>query len=269
MSQPNFLSVIKNWPDFEVKAIDDHINRFDNPAKAREDQQVRKGKVDAGIFKAQSELPAAIHDNLRDIDPMTRLRWDYDAEAWAVDRAIEQYGAWFPVFFWVGPWYGDEGMFTAMRKGDMQKFKDPAEYLRQKREEAKKKREENDKAQTDKMRGIIDGLSDRQVDQFIKVEQALASGEKIHVRGDDAVTLQYMYEQTKKRDGQVAQAKHEIDTATSKEKEMMAGEYGDAAMSLEEAGKSGRSNAINPGMRPHQYNRSEPEKYEKAKGGEI
>lgn len=261
-STSGFISIIEQWPDYEVKMITDHMNHFPDPAKAVMDQRDRKGKVDAGIFKAQSELPQAIVNQLHQIDPMTRFRWDYDMECWAVDRAIERYGAWFPVIVWSGQFYGQDGLFEAMRKGDMQRFKDPAQVLKEKREAAKKKQKENEQAVNDKMRGVIDGLTDRQIDNMLAVENAMVTGEKVNVRGSDAATLNDWYDQTRERDGRIANAEHDIDTMTTRQKEALVGEFGERALEKIKEEQQ-KTTAINPGMKPHQYKRKTAEEYEK------
>lgn len=251
VAQVSYVSVINNWPDYEVKMITDLMNKFPDPAQAELDQQDRRQKVEAGLIRAQS-LPEAVVEQLKQIDPLTRFRWDYDMECWAVDRAVDSYQAWFPVIVWDKHFFGPEGLFDAMREGDMQRFSDPKEHLKAKREAAAKKEKENEQAHTDRMRGTLDGLSKKQIDNFMAVENALITGEKIYVRGSDADTLNRMYKATKDFDARVAQAEMELDHADPSELKRIA----------ESLRSKGMSNSINPGMKPGQYQRKGHEEYE-------
>lgn len=219
----DFKRLINSWPDAECKCIVDNLTRFPDRARAERDLADRVEKVAAGLQR-QVTLPPGVVRELELLDPRLRLRWDFDAEAWAVDRAIFEYQWWQPITFWTPDksFFGHDGLIECLRRHDMQRFQDPKEYLRMKREAARKVREANAKAANDRIVGVIDGMTDKQVEQFMAVERALITGEKIRSTGPDAEFLNAAYE------------------ATQAERKMAA----DAGVEL-------RDNVcINPGMKP-------------------
>lgn len=140
------------------------------------------------------------------VDPCLRLRWEFEHPdsneykqfgMWAIDRFVKELGYFWTIFYWDCKTL-EEG--TALRQllweSDMQR---PGYHA-----DKKLKHELILKAQEKKRSEIalaaIDELTDAQCKQFVDVETALATGEKIHVRGKDADQLNRMYEETKKRD---------------------------------------------------------------------
>ena len=85
---------------------------------------------------------------------------------------------------------------SVLEAGDPRK-QTPSEHLEEVRAAAAAKRESNERKSTDKVLGVIDSLTSRQVENFVAVEQALHTGENITLRGDDRRRIESLVEQTK------------------------------------------------------------------------
>ncbi len=114
--------------------------------------------------------------------------------------AIEQ---WVPALnCWMVNGYFPHGsplyhIISTLEAGDPRK-QTPSEYLDEQRQLSAKKREANDAASTDRVLGAIDSLTSRQVENFVAVEQALHTGERITAHGEDLNTIERLVSDTKK-----------------------------------------------------------------------
>lgn len=118
----------------------------------------------------------------REIDDRTRLRWDFK-NGWTLDRWAE--GRWQVAgvfgFNTIRPW-----LIQYLREHDMQdtsRWANPQEYLAYKRAKAQHIAMENEYRHTQKLLGIVDRMSDRQVREFVQVEKAMHTGETITMHG--------------------------------------------------------------------------------------
>jgi hypothetical protein len=188
-------------PDIVLKSLIDmlpKVKELDIRANVKEAIALRRSVIQVGLLTAKEAHPDVIRD-LEQLDPTLRLRKGYDGEEagkWVVDKFV-QYGsnAWVPIFAVEGDL---TNLVSYLKEHDMQRFSSPAEYLRHKRAKADKIKQDNKKRADDEMREAIDLLPRRSVKQFLEVERALATGEKIIPGGDDAVRLNKIYEETKK-----------------------------------------------------------------------
>lgn len=163
------------WQPVEVSFIQRNIRVLSEAAQA-------------GVAK----VPQDIQDSLRLIDPMLRARWDFVVDMWAVERWVEEedYCRWEFIAHRreLGP-----KLFHDLKKGDTWKDgKDPRERLQEKREGAEKVKADNEHRSNEKIAAAVDTLSDKQVREFLAVEEALASGDKITCHGSDNASMEIL-----------------------------------------------------------------------------
>jgi hypothetical protein len=114
--------------------------------------------------------------------------------------AIEQ---WVPAMdCWMVNGYFDKDkpygfIIDTLEAGDPRK-KTAEEDLEDRREAAAEKRQANEKDGEQKVLAAVDSLTNRQVENFVAVEQALRTGENITVRGQDRNTIERLVDDTKK-----------------------------------------------------------------------
>lgn len=179
------------------------------------------------------------------IDPELRLRWGYpegpgevlhevrklrgeeDPPAhWVVDRWVHQFKSWVPVL-WIcdadftppKPVCCNSWWWLQLSKADMQAAESSKEIVRKKREAADARQAQLRKEGEENLGAAIDSLSTKQMREFIEVEQAMATGEKIEAHGSDEVFLDRALATQKKHGAPVLPA----------------------------------GNSINPGMHPRRY----------------
>lgn len=115
----------------------------------------------------------------QEIDDRCRLRWDFK-QGWVLDRWAS--GCWNVAgvfgYNYIRPW-----LIDYLRERDMQRWESPEAYMNHKREQALKVRMANEYANTQKLLGVIDKMSDKQVKEFITVEKAMQTGETITLHG--------------------------------------------------------------------------------------
>jgi hypothetical protein len=185
------------------------------------------------------------------IDRELRLRWAFPegpgeivyhdrvargvphpAAHWVVDRWVEQWQAWAPVLFICdtsveppAPLHINSAWWLMLKAADMQAADNAKRILDEKRAAAAARRAEIRKENDEKVRAAVDSLSSRQIKQFVEVEQAIQSGEKIEAHGSDERFLDHVWNNQKQ--GKIANV------------------------------PTGRS--INPGMHPRRYQRQKAE----------
>ena len=140
------------------------------------------------------EVPAWAQKKIRAFDPLLCWRFDFERNQFALDRFNPELKIFHTISFWTDR-LTEGDVYDAIcqcRKGDMQKAESPEAYARQKEEEAAKIEKANSDKATDKVLGVVDSLTDRQIEQFVKTEQAMHTGERIRPYSDDAVTLEHM-----------------------------------------------------------------------------
>lgn len=115
----------------------------------------------------------------REIDERTRMRWD-NKIGWALDRWAE--GRW-QIVGVLGFHHVMVNLIDYLRERDMQRWPSPEAYMAHKREQALRVRMANEYANTQKLLGVIDKMSDKQVKEFITVEKAMQTGETITLHG--------------------------------------------------------------------------------------
>lgn len=177
------------YPDYETNSLILIHGRMlgmalldpDEMAKLQSHIRARSEMVRMGLNRA----PTWIVDELLKLDSKLRLWWDSWKEEWVIDRLQEE-NYYLTVMHWhPSPEFPlDLSLIEALKSRDMQR-ETPAEQLARKREAAAKIRQQNEKAADEKVLEAIDGLSRKQLSEFIEVEQAIQSGEEIRPMGDD------------------------------------------------------------------------------------
>jgi len=107
------------------------------------------------------------------------MRWD-NKIGWVLDRWAE--GRW-QIVGVLGFHCVMTNLIDYLRERDMQRWESPQAYMAHKREQALKVRMANEYASTQKLLGVIDKMSDKQVKEFITVEKAMQTGETITLHG--------------------------------------------------------------------------------------
>lgn len=124
----------------------------------------------------------------REIDERTRMRWDGKI-GWVLDRWAQ--GNWQIAgvlgFHCILP-----NLIDYLRERDMQRWESPEAYMKYKREQALKVRMANEYANTQKLLGVIDKMSDKQVKNFIETEKAMQTGETITLHGPTLKSFERM-----------------------------------------------------------------------------
>lgn len=137
-------------------------------------------------------------------DNKLQIRWDFEQDTWILERWIDNQqdsgdGYWLQVTvlanaFNQTPKLNHEYMKNLvehLKAHDLQR-QDPQEYIRQKRNLAHRKREDNRKEGEKQLAAAIDAMSMRQVQNFIDVHRAMHTGETIVAHGADEKSLAHM-----------------------------------------------------------------------------
>jgi hypothetical protein len=251
-------------PDFESKILLDIAPKvaFHPEERAKLERHIRERAemVRTGVERC----PAWFQEELNSLDPRLRAWWNCWTEQWVIDRlqdegVVERMervareegdhdtaqglresatglladGAYYLTVLRFTPsptLQLDRQLIAMLRSCDMQRFESPQEYVARKREAAEKVEARNERASMDQVMGAVDQMSTKQLENFIAVEEARASGETITARGEDAKFLERAAEERRKALAQ-AEARGEI----------LSLDIGDRA--------------INPGMHPQRYRR--------------
>jgi hypothetical protein len=161
----------------------------------------RLAKLSAGRIIAKSHVH--VERKLQEVDRDLKLRWEFDhpdgtlehpISMFAIDRYVRELGYHWTIFFWSHTLGEGIALREILKESDMQR----PEYHREKKVAQELTLERNKKIRDEMALAAIDQLSDKQCQNFVAVETALRTGEKIHVRGKDAELLNRMYENTKK-----------------------------------------------------------------------
>jgi hypothetical protein len=251
-------------PDFESKILLDIAPKvaFHPEERAKLERHIRERAemVRTGVERC----PTWFQEELNNLDSRLRAWWNSWTEQWVIDRlqnegVVERMervareegdtdtahalresatglladGAYYLTVLHFTPSPSlqlDRHLIAMLRSWDMQRFESPREYAAKKREAAEKVEAQNERASMDKVMAAVDQLSTKQLENFIAVEEARASGETITARGEDAKFLERAAEDRRKA---LAEAEARGET--------LALDIGDRAM--------------NPGMHPKRYKR--------------
>lgn len=144
-----------------------------------------------------SKVPPDYQAKLEQIDPLLRARFDFVVDMWAIERWVEEDG--FNRWELIAHRHNlNDRLLADLRAGDTWKDgKSPEEILREKREAAQAKEKANDRAGDERIAAAVDSLSHKQQREFIAVENAVASGEKVTCHGPMETFMDRQYEASK------------------------------------------------------------------------
>ena len=189
-------------PDGELKVLIDLI-----PAAGRKMPALREAIAHRKWCLLANRVHIRLTERLQEeIDQYLRMSFDVGYGCWFIERIDTGIRAWLPIYRWEDvkgcPRLLDTSHYSEIRhllnEGDMRRFDSPQAYLQHKRELAKKKQEQIERSQIDELRGRIDNMSNRQIEQFVATEKAIAAGERIRSYGDDAKFLNMVHDNQKK-----------------------------------------------------------------------
>lgn len=202
--------VRKAWacPDAELQSMINLLPRIPLSERDAYKECIRlhRDYTESGLVN----IPWEYQYELQKFDPYLRLRYDLQCQCYVIERVDTGLRAWVRLFRWADAETGEgkplsvasvQEIIGKLKAADMRRFESPAEYLKYKRAKADAIRKANDDRNTDELLGVIDGMTKKQIDNFVAVEKAIASGERIDVRGDDARTMNMWHEIAKSGQG--------------------------------------------------------------------
>jgi hypothetical protein len=188
--------------DIEVSTLGDMLERgmwtLTESGEIRRQLEDRKAQIAAGLGS-----PTQIYWTLRvqsEVDRESRVRRD-PTHGWMLDRWVEELGCWHPVGYIGTGGRLEEGskekviedrvrpdLIFFLRAHDMQR----RGYLEEKAAASQAIREANDAKGTDKVLAAVDRMSAKSIKEFVEVEQAIHTGEKIVAHGETEAMLARM-----------------------------------------------------------------------------
>lgn len=148
-------------------------------------------------------------ERIQKFDPELRLRWDYPAECYCVDKWVPQIEVWVVLMLWryadthLARPLGEEGLrelIAVLHNGDMQRWPSPEAYLKFRREQSAAIRKSNENDATEQVLAAVDNLSKKQIAEFIAVETAFKTGEKVISHGKQETWLEKLRRRTRQRE---------------------------------------------------------------------
>jgi hypothetical protein len=201
------LELTYSLPDAEVLTMDRIRSRVPLHRRWLHDRlrNNRKEQVYWGIYGINAPGDW-IQARLQTLDPYLRLRWDADRRCYVLERILTDMRCWVTLTDWIhsdgtarriGTFQINE-MIQMLHEGDMRRFSSPEKYLQYKREKAEFRRQQLERESDDRVRAAVDSLTDRQINNFVNVEKAIAGGEKIRAYGKDAEYLNRIWDNQKR-----------------------------------------------------------------------
>lgn len=165
----------------------------------------RIAQIKAGVGKypnLQEQLQSALKDNLR-----VREDFDRDGRPMIIERYATEAGCWLKIMDWPNDQLGQpwtvEQVIEELRTSDMQSFESPEAYIRFKREKAARVRLENERRATDAVLAAIDKIGTKRIQNFIEVERAMVTGDRITATGDMLKSMERMTAASKRHEALV------------------------------------------------------------------
>lgn len=154
--------------------------------------------IAAGVMQA----PPWFQAELKRIDPCLRARWDCWEYCWVIERYAKPLHQYLLVLRCRDdenqPVALTDALLAELKEGDTWRFSSPGKYLAFKREKAARQRLRNELMGQDRLRDKVDRMSRKQIREFIDVERAIRTGEKIVAHGPMEKFLEDAHENTRK-----------------------------------------------------------------------
>ena len=158
----------------------------DEMSKLQTHIRARKEMVRLGEYRA----PTWFIEELLKLDSKMRVWWDSWKEKWVLDRLQEE-GFYVTVLqFRPTPDFQlDFSLIEALKANDLQR-EGVADHIARKRAEAEEIRKRNAQVADNKVLAAIDGMSSKQIKEFLEVAEAIETGDPIQPHGDDLNTIE-------------------------------------------------------------------------------
>ena len=132
---------------------------------------------------------------LREIDPLLCLRWDFLENCYVVDRWTPAERCYTTVLTWKdenGPRNLDGALFQTLRDGDTWQYENWQAYLKAKHAKSALRRAQIKKEGNERISAAVDGLTKARAQNFMEVEQAFKTGERVIFHGKSEQSLERM-----------------------------------------------------------------------------
>jgi hypothetical protein len=171
--------------------------RLPSDEKERIKRQIadRIVQIKAGVNRypqIDEALQLAFKDNLR-----TRLDFNKPSTPLIIERYSADAGCWLFIMEWPhehngNPWTIEQ-VIAKLHESDTRRFHSVADYIQHKNEMSAKIRSENMRRANDALLSVIDQMGTKRIKNFIEVERAIVTGEKITAHGADLRSFERMH----------------------------------------------------------------------------
>ena len=157
-----------------------------------------RGGIMARIQMCESGLMHPHRDfekRLQEIDPLLCLRWDHLEGCYVVDRYTPAERCYTTVLTWKdekGPRNLDGALFQTLRDGDTWQYENWQEYLKAKHAKSAARRAQIKREGNERIAAAVDGLTKARAQNFMEVEQAFKTGERVIFHGSSEQSLERM-----------------------------------------------------------------------------
>lgn len=178
-----------HYPDIELKTLIDLQPRVPANERHYHDWQLahRREIIALGLEHPSVNTHAALGvlRRLQQIDRRLSIWYNADKGGIQIDILVHDYNAHVPLkVVPVGAF--DMALVAEFIEADMQRPGNSGpERAERKRANAIVIQERNEVASNDRLRGVIDNMSNTQVKKFVEVEKAIQTGETVTMHGDD------------------------------------------------------------------------------------
>ncbi len=190
----NMIEIAKREAPFAMLKQTGIIAMGDDVPLRPEIEQWLRGRVEwvkAGVERC----PEWFRKTLKRFDDTLRVRWDFYNEYWVIERI----GGEPPLYRRCGTWDSalGERLIETLRKSDMTR-KSPDEHIQEAEDRAAAQRAQNEKKSKEGFLAAVDGMTNRQCEDFVEVSRALEHGESLSFAGPDADLMNKIWDEKKK-----------------------------------------------------------------------
>jgi hypothetical protein len=183
--------------DSEARSMEILVEHLDPEQIAPLYPRIRRGIMDriqaceAGLYHPHRQF----EKQLQQIDPLLRLRWNVFEECYVVDRWTPAERCYTTVLTWKdenGPRNLDGALFQTLRDGDTWQYATWQDYLKAKHAKSAARRAQIKKEGNERIAAAVDGLTKARAQNFMEVEQAFKTGERVIFHGASEQSLERM-----------------------------------------------------------------------------
>lgn len=196
------------YPTLQLKTMVDMVPKIwpaDRPA-----HQARIYDHQHDVLAGLASVPSWVQEKLQEVEWRLRLRFSHEDGCFVVERLAPHDNC----YTELAKWQNEDGsprrigpqdildLTDLLRAGDMQRYRTPADFLRAKHTHAAEIRARNEAASTDRVLDVVDRMSSKQISEFVQVEQAIHTGERVVAHGNTERFLERAHTQTKKAEAE-------------------------------------------------------------------